>query len=1233
MKAVSDTEKKTNLKITADADQAKQTLNEVSALADSVRSKIDRAFNTMNSNNGVLSNRQVAGVESGVGQLNDLQNALRDELDRAKINQTPQQYSQTQANIVPQLSAITQELKKLNSSKLNAIGGATTTSSRAWRMDSITDPNGNTTNYQASNIQTTAEMRNLKSDINSFLSGVRKTNNSWSSAQKVGSVSYNRYQEYVGTAKSQQAEYDRLNNIFNNPKRNDPNNKNFYDRFQDQFKAVRQQSAQANQVASSTDATSAQVKYARQLDEQVKTMQKLDQQFKEMQAKLQTGQERMNTLGKDIGTANGVEVGVDPNSFQEILKQRAYSIARGAIFGGIAAGTSAISQGNNLRLGSFDDIKSTAYANGGRDNRVMNTLGRYGYRYGYSGADMAGFVNAYTGTTGNTGSINDVARAAQTWARQSRVTGGTQQSTQALEAAAGNATNLNPSQMSRLGNDITNSIINSNMSAKATEQQQGLASLYQNGARYEMTASDERNMAGFQASMAKYGNQFQGQQGAQNTQALTSTLGNFNNQNMRMVFNQVNPGRYNGVVGQARMLEDMQNLNKQPWKSRDFLRQINRNHGGNLEMSAYDLSMSSGGSITMDQAKKWIRASENGDMNESQFKKYIKTTQRSGKGADDTFNKTGASKLMKYNASLANSAMKASQALDGFAKLLAGFNQHSGPFGAAASSILSGVSSGVISSVLSGVITGGRLKGSGKLLGKIFGHGGGKGAEEAAEGAVKGGSRFSRVRGVAGRAVTKSRGLLSRGASLLRGSGKLGKVGSLAMRGAKAVGRSTGIGDVLLSGLDLAGAFSSTRKGTRARHRAVGSSVGSSAGAIAGGVLGGFLGPLGAVAGSALGGWLGSKAGNAIGGLFGTTRKARAMGKARGQSLSEARKTARRYNNAERGGLRLGKKGLLIGAGIAGGAAGLGLLGMGLTAHASTRKGSPQSEDWKILRGYNKMLDHAMRVVQAAKSIKLGGDDNKDAGDVDDDGASKDREHWKKKIKQVAKAMHQSISDDQVDKLLGTIQGESGFDEKAIGGNDGLSDGNAKGLLQFKQGTFDHYKAKGHDNIMSGVDQLYAFFNIKNWAQYATGHAGWSPSGPTNGYELGGIRNHATGGSFLADQPTGVGTNDVYGEAGTEAYTPLNAGHYNDGLSNLKDLAGMFGKQVVDTTEIGSRRQTTINPSYNINLTIKGGTDDANNLAQVVANKVREMLNQYDQQQSMNNQHAYFGNETSGLFV
>ena len=67
--------------------------------------------------------------------------------------------------------------------------------------------------------------------------------------------------------------------------------------------------------------------------------------------------------------------------------------------------------------------------------------------------------------------------------------------------------------------------------------------------------------------------------------------------------------------------------------------------------------------------------------------------------------------------------------------------------------------------------------------------------------------------------------------------------------------------------------------------------------------------------------------------------------------------------------------------------------------------------------------------------------------------------------------------------------------------------------------------------------------------------------------------------------------------------------------------------------ENGSGKSTTINPSYNINLTINGGTDDPDTLAQTVANKVREMLSQYDNQQAMSNQQTFFANETSGLLV
>lgn len=96
----------------------------------------------------------------------------------------------------------------------------------------------------------------------------------------------------------------------------------------------------------------------------------------------------------------------------------------------------------------------------------------------------------------------------------------------------------------------------------------------------------------------------------------------------------------------------------------------------------------------------------------------------------------------------------------------------------------------------------------------------------------------------------------------------------------------------------------------------------------------------------------------------------------------------------------------------------------------------------------------------------------------------------------------------------------------------------------------------------------------------------------------------------------------------------MNAGHYFSGLSTLDDLAGIFGKKVVSPgVSESSGKSTTINPSYNINLTINGGTDDPDTLAQTVANKVREMLSQYDSQQAMSNQQTFFANETSGLLV
>jgi SLT domain-containing protein len=154
------------------------------------------------------------------------------------------------------------------------------------------------------------------------------------------------------------------------------------------------------------------------------------------------------------------------------------------------------------------------------------------------------------------------------------------------------------------------------------------------------------------------------------------------------------------------------------------------------------------------------------------------------------------------------------------------------------------------------------------------------------------------------------------------------------------------------------------------------------------------------------------------------------------------------------------------------------------------------------------------KVKNAAKN---GSSDSKTAGDVSNDGATKSKEYWLKKAKEVAKAMGVDISDSQLENLMKLIAGESNYDQTITQQIQDVNSANgdpAKGLLQMIQGTFNKYKVKGHDNILSGVDQLYAFFNIANWASYLYGHAGWSPSGPTRGYANGGLVTHATGGSM-----------------------------------------------------------------------------------------------------------------------
>ena len=372
----------------------------------------------------------------------------------------------------------------------------------------------------------------------------------------------------------------------------------------------------------------------------------------------------------------------------------------------------------------------------------------------------------------------------------------------------------------------------------------------------------------------------------------------------------------------------------------------------------------------------------------------------------------------------------------------------------------------------------------------------------------------------------------------------------------------------------------------------------------------------------------------------------------RGAEKATTREALRRSGNLK----KAGKFGALTALGLGAGY----LLDKGITGFASAKRKKKEhdrnakfsdSQDWKVLRGYNKMLDHAMRVVQAAKSIKDGGDSSK-SDDSDISGTSGKGD---KAIRSIAKAVAKKTGMDakNIYAQLALESSDGSSDESQKDNNFGgikfaNQSGATKGGPSPEGDNYAHFKdtdafASAYAKLLQD-DGLHGGMSIDEWAQqlknrgyytaseasYAAGLKSWADK-----YAVGGIsaRKFGVGSGMIASRAAHGGSGDIYGEAGTEAYIPLNNSHYSSGLSALGDLAGLFGKKVVDAGETNQSQATTINPNYNINLTIQGGTDDPQVLAQTVADKVREMLSNYDNQKAMQNEHAYFQNETSSQFI
>lgn len=161
---------------------------------------------------------------------------------------------------------------------------------------------------------------------------------------------------------------------------------------------------------------------------------------------------------------------------------------------------------------------------------------------------------------------------------------------------------------------------------------------------------------------------------------------------------------------------------------------------------------------------------------------------------------------------------------------------------------------------------------------------------------------------------------------------------------------------------------------------------------------------------------------------------------------------------------------------------------------------------------YAKLLDRAMQVLNRARaqngifgngngsSGSVGGDSDDGSSDGDTSSNSKDfGGDWEKAIRAAAKESGiDDLTDADVQKLLSLIQHESNGSETIV--NDWDSNAQkgtpSKGLLQFIDPTFQHYKAKGYGDINKGYDQLMAYFNNSTWRQDTT-FGGWGPNGST----------------------------------------------------------------------------------------------------------------------------------------
>lgn len=515
----------------------------------------------------------------------------------------------------------------------------------------------------------------------------------WDTSYNTGVISHERFEQYRGTGQTLFEQVSQGRDQFNELRKEYNNTLTGYQNQRDHLQDL------INQGGDTQDL----IKQRSAIDEQIEALKKYGDTFERLSYTLGQTQQRVKQTQGKVETASddpSLKILSPENSISGILRNRAGFIARTAIASGLATARASINTGDRERLDNFDNIKSIAYARNGQDHRVMMNLANAGYDMGLNIDQTAQFTNAYTSSTGNANlNKSQLSDLTKSWGGLYQYSGAKEQTTLALAYMVGVTGNYqNARKSSSIARSIQNEITNSGMSAKADEQQSALTSMYQVASQSAggLSASGQREIAGFQGQMASLGSDMQGQQGAQAYSGLVSAF-NPMSKEARMIWGGEDP-QYRTQRGQADLTERMQKAPEHPEYYREPIKNLlthasatTNNKGKQREIAASNLVQLSGGSLSMDQANKMIKAYQDGKFTKKRINSIVKGN---GKGQKDKYDMTSIKGRQQYYASYKKNAIQTSHALDTLRKKLTWINRIL-PFAPS----ISGIAQGGISTI------------------------------------------------------------------------------------------------------------------------------------------------------------------------------------------------------------------------------------------------------------------------------------------------------------------------------------------------------------------------------------------------------------------------------------------------------------------------------------------------------------------------------------------------------